>query len=349
MITKIGLDLGYANITLSDVSSGIFREPSIALVDKKTHRIISVGNSATSGELSGEDTILVRPFKNGLLFDQSVTYGVIESALKGNKGDDKLRCLIGVPEDFLPKQEKVLFSMMADAGVDECFAVGRATAALIGAGYSPNISVISVNVGASGTDVAILHSGKIIHNSRIAAGGEDFDKAVKQHIYEQGDVNVSLAVARAIKEKLGAVYTGKENESIDIEGTLSLTGSKVCMNITTEDIVGVFEAPLCSLFNGVADAVKKIPMELVEQIFENGIVLTGGGSMIYGLDRLMSKILGIPVTQPADAIDCVARGLSRINVFMPARMRSNNKNISSSLAKYYEMKKQISKKDDTKK
>ena len=229
--------------------------------------------------------------------------------------------------------------MMGEAGISESYSVNRAVAALIGAGYSPTISAISVNIGASGTDIVVLYGGKIIHSSRAQIGGEDFDKAVKQHILEQGDVNVSLSVARAIKEKLAAVWQGKEDESIDIEGTLSLTGSRVKMNITTEDIVGVFEKALCSLFSALADAIKQISIDYVEEIFENGIILTGGGALVYGLDKLMSKILGVSVKVPADPIDCVAKGLSRINAFMPVRMRSNNKNITANISKYYETKK----------
>lgn len=340
MVTKIGLDLGYANITLSDVTAGIYRESSVALVDKNTHRIISVGNGALSLKDYEEDgAILVRPFKNGLLFDQNITSGVIENAIRAVLPAEKVRCIIGVAPDFLPKQEKEIFEMLTEAGVAECYSVNRALAALIGAGYSPTISAISINIGASGTEIAILYEGKIIHTSRAAVGGEDFDSAVKQHIFEQGDVNVSYSVARAIKESLGAVYAGRENESIDIEGTLSLTGSKVRMNITTEDIVGVFEKSLAKLFSAIADAIKQIPIELVEPIFENGIILTGGGSMLFGLDRLMEKILGISVKNPDDAIDCVSRGLSRINAFLPLRMRTNKKNITAQVAKYYEAKK----------
>ncbi len=341
VLTKIGLDLGYANITLSDATAGIYREPSVALVSKDTHRVICVGESALSGTdtENSADGVLVRPFKNGLLFDLSLTGGIVENAVKAVLPAEKLRCVIGVPSDFVPKQENVLFSMLEGAGVNECYSVSRAMAALIGAGYSPTISAISVNIGASSTEVAIVYGGKILHTSRIAIGGEDFDSAVKHHIFEQGDVNVSLSVARAIKEKLGAVWAGRENESIDIEGTLSLTGSKVRMNITTEDIVGVFETPLYELFRQLAEPIKQIPLECVEEIFSNGIVLTGGGALIHGIDTLMSKILGIPVTRPADAIDAVAKGLSRINVILPTRMRSKNKNITAQIAKYYETKK----------
>ncbi len=341
VVTKIGLDLGYANITLSDVAAGIYREPSVAFVSKDTHRVIAVGDATLLGQ-NGEGAdngILVRPFKNGLLFDLQLTGGIVKNAIKAVLPAERVRCIVGVPSDFVPKQDHALFSMMADAGVNECYSVNRSIAALIGAGYSPTMNAISVNIGASSTEIAVLYDGKILHTARADIGGEDFDIAVKQHIFDQGDVTVSLSVARAIKEKLGAVWSGRDNESIDIEGTLSLTGSKVKMNITTEDITGVFEKPLCELFGAVADAIKKIPLECVEKIFENGIILTGGGSLIYGLDLLMSKILGISVTKPQDALDSVAKGLSRINAILPARMRSNNKNITSQLAKYYENKK----------
>ena len=342
-MTKIGLDLGYANITLSDAIADIYREPSIALIHKEprsdTRRIICVGNEAMLSNVAEGDAgggVLVRPFKNGLLFDHQITQEVIHNALKPLKGSDKIRCVVGVPSDFTAKQEKDLLSMISEAGVDTPVAVARSVAALIGAGYSPCMSVISVNIGAMSTEVAVLHRGSVLIKNRATVGGEDFDRAVKQHILTQGEVSISLMVARAIKEKLGAVWKGRENDSLDIEGTLSLTGNKLRVNITTEDMVGVFEEPLQRLIMAVADAVKQIPPDAVEPIFENGIVLTGGGAELYGIEILMSKVLGISVTKPRGAIDCVAKGLSRINAFIPPRAKVAGKNVTDELARYYQ-------------
>lgn len=339
MATKIGLDFGYANIAISDSNAGVYREQSVALIDKETRRIISVGNSAIEqgGDLS-ESAVLVRPFKNGLLFDKQITMGVISQVTKGLPKDDRVRCVIGVPSDLISKQENEIFSMLNDAGIEECYSVNRAVAALVGAGGSPLQDVVSVNVGASSTEVVLIINGEIIYSHREAVGGEDFDKAVKQYIYEQGGVNVSLAVARAIKEKLGSVWHGKENDTVDIEGTLVLTGNKIKMTISSEDIVGVFEKPLHRLLMAIAVAIKKIPLDSVESAFKNGVVLTGGGSMIHGLDLVTSKILGIDVRQPADPIDSVAKGLSIINSKIPVKTRSG-KNVTSSISNYYKEKK----------
>lgn len=336
MVTKIGLDLGYANITLSDITAGVYREPSVALVNKNTRAVLSVGNAAAVGE-GGDNpgAMLVRPFKNGLLFDSKITQGIVENAIGGILPVEHLRCVVGVPSDLHVKQERELFSILTSVGVHECFSVNRSVAALIGAGYSPSISAISVNIGASCTEVSVLHGGEIILCGRSMVGGEDFDKAVKQYIYDQGDVTVSLSVARAIKEKLGAVWPGRENSSIDIEGTLSLTGNKVRMTITTEDIAGVFEKPLHAVLSSIADVVKKIPYESVKEIFENGIVLTGGGAELFGIEIMMQKVLGVNVTKPLDAIDCVAKGLSRVNNIIPAKVRAGNKNVTDMLAKFY--------------
>lgn len=337
MITKIGLDLGYANITLSDATAAIYREPSIALIDKDTRRIVGVGSSVLLGdEPASADGLLIRPFKNGLLFDHKITQAVINNAVKAIMPAERVRCALGVPSDFLPKQERELFDMLSESGVDECIAVNRAIAALIGAGYSPLMSVISVNVGASATEIAVIHNGEITSTVRADIGGEDFDKAVKQYIFDQGDVNVSLSVARAIKEKLGSVWQGKLEECVDIEGTLSLTGNKVRMSVSSSDIVGVFEKPLHKLLRAIADVVKKIPLDAIEDTFKNGIILSGGGAMIYGLDMMMSKVLGIAVTRPTNAIDCVARGLARINNIVPVKGRAASRNVTAQIEKYYD-------------
>ena len=201
------------------------------------------------------------------------------------------------------------------------------------------ISVISVNIGAASTEIAVLQKGEIVISERASVGGEDFDKAIKQYILDQGDMNVSLLVARTIKERLGAVWQGRESETIDIEGTLSLTGSKVRMSISSEDVVGVFEKPLQEFLMALANVIKRIPTEYVNDIFDNGIVLTGGGAELYGLNTMIEKVLGITVTKPPNAIDTVGKGLSRIHTFLPLKKKINNKNITDQLAKFYEAKK----------
>lgn len=339
-MTRIGLDLGYANITLSDVDAGVYREPAVALIDKNSRRIISVGNSALAESDSlSEQTLLVRPFKNGLLFDRQITQSIITHAMSSVPLDERLRCVIGVPSDLLPKQEREIYAMLSEAGAKECYSVNRAVAALVGAGYSPLESIISVNVGSANTEIVLIVNGEIAYIKKEAIGGEDFDKAVKQYIFEQGEVNVSLSVARAIKEKLGAVWHGREEQSVDIEGTLSLTGNRVKMSISSEDIVGVFEEPLHRLLMTVAEVIKKIPLENIENTFKNGVVLTGGGSMIYGTDIMMSKVLGIPVHQPEDPIDSVAKGLAVISNTIPVKNRASHKNITADIADYYKNKK----------
>lgn len=344
MITKIGLDLGYANITLSNVTAEVYREPSVVLVDKNTRRILSVGNKAAlSGDEESSEGMLVRPFKNGLLYSSDLTREIIRHAISAVGAADKIRCVIALPSDFIPKQENEVFKMLKEAGVEECVSVQPAVAALIGSGYSPMISAISVNIGAAFTEISVLHKGEVLFTVREQVGGEDFDKAVKQYIFDQGDMTVSLLVARTIKEQLGAVWQGRESESIDIEGTLSLTGNRVKMSISTEDIVGVFEKPLQKLLMTVANVIKKVPLENVDEILENGIILSGGGSEIYGLDTMIGKVLGVSVTKATAPMDSVSKGLSRINTFMPVRHHSNGKNITSQLSKFYESKKQSKK------
>ena len=341
MVTKIGIDLGYANITLSDISANIYREPSVVLVDKNTRRILSIGARAAMGEEGDErgNGILVRPFKNGLLYSSDLTREIIQNVVDAVKPAEKIRCLIGLPSDFLPRQESEIHAMLAEAGVDESYSVKRSIAALIGAGYAPTISAVSVNIGAASTEIAVLYRGNIIASVRESIGGEDFDRAVKQHIVSQGDMNVSLLVARTIKERLGAVWQGRPSESIDIEGTLSMTGSRVKMTMSTEDVVGIFEKPLQQLLLSIANVIKKIPIEYVKEIFGNGIILTGGASELYGLDLMMAKILGISVTRPPQAIDAVAKGLSRIHTFLPVKNQLITKNITSQISKFYETKK----------
>ena len=336
MVTKIGLDLGYANITMSDTAAGVYREQSIALIDRDSRRIISVGNTAVEkSEELGDAAMLVRPFKNGILFDRQITESVVKQVVGSIPKDERIRCVIGVPSGLVAKQEKEIFSILTEAGITDCYAVNRALAALIGAGHSPLENIVSVNVGAAHTEICVMIDGKIVYADRAAVGCEDFDKAVKQYISDRGGVNVSLSVARAIKEQLGSVWQGKEESSVDIEGTLALTGNRVQMTISSEDIVGVFEKPLHKLLMAVAQAIKSIPLDSVEKVFKNGVLLTGGGAMIHGMDLMMSKVLGINVTIPDSPIDSVAKGLSLINTKIPVKGRASQKNVTDQVSEYY--------------
>ena len=336
MVTKIGLDLGYANITISDTAIGVYREQSVALIDKDSRRIVLVGDSAIEkGEELADKAILVRPFKNGLLFDKQITESIIAHVTKALPKGDRIRCAIGIPSDLMPKQEREIFDILSDAGIDDCYAVNRSVAALIGAGGNPSQNVISVKIGASANEICIFNNGEIVYAQKENVGGEDFDKAVRQYISDQGSVNVSLSVARAIKERLGSVWQGKEEDSVEIEGTISLTGNRVKMTISSEDIVGVFEKPLHRLLMGIANAIKKIPIENVEKTIKNGVVLTGGGAMLHGLDLMIEKVLGVPVRVPSDPIDSVAKGLSIINTKVPVKGRASKKNLSENIATYF--------------
>ena len=287
MVTKIGLDLGYANITISDASLEVDREPSVAIIDRTTRRIVSVGRDAWSSD-NASLGMLVRPFKNGLLYSAEFTREIIRAALKVINTPENVRCIVGVPADFNSKQEGELCDILIGEGVKECFFVKRAVAGLIGAGYAPSISAVSVNIGASRTEIAVIYQGEIIYSQSAPIGGEDFDTAVQNYILSQGELNISLLDAKAIKEGIGAVWEGRNAQPITITGTLALTGNKIKMSVGTEDILGVFEEPLHKLIGAVADGVKKIPIDYVEEIFANGIVLSGGGAQLFGLDRMPS-------------------------------------------------------------
>ena len=336
MVTKIGLDLGYANITISNINGDVFRESAVAIVDKNTRKTLAVGNE-TSEFVPDESLMLVRPFKNGLLYSSGLTKDVIRKEIKSVNARDKIRCVVALPSDFIPKQEQEIFKMLEEAGVSESYSVNPALAAMIGAGYAPTASAVSVNFGASHTEIAVIHKGEIILTVRENIGGEDFDRAVKEYIYEQGGMTVSLLIARTIKERLGAVWQGRPSDSIEIEGVLALTGNEVKMTISDEDIVGVFERPLQKFLSVVATTVTKIPGDIAAEILKTGIILTGGAADIYGLDVMMERVFDIPVIRPYNPIDSISRGLARINTFIPVKYKSD-RNISEQISKLYENK-----------
>ncbi len=340
MLFKIGIDLGYANTTLiGTATADIIRQPSVITVDNVTHRMVSLGDEAMEIAMNTEDgeALLLRPFRYGMLHSSDNTQDIIRAILKRVRrpADTKIRAIIGVPANFTAGQERHLFSIMQDCDIAECYAVKRAYSAMIGSGYAPDTSCLSVNIGALNTEICLVHKGKVVFNRTEEIGGENFDKAVQKYILEQGEVSVTLAVARAIKERIGAVWHGREAQSISISGVLALTGNTINMSISTEDILGVFEEPVSKVILAVANAVKSIPYDMVDDVFENGIVISGGGACLYGMSKMLQNVLGVKVSLSQNATDAVQRGFVKIHSYLPERMRSNCKDITTSVLKYY--------------
>ena len=345
MVNKIGLDLGYANITLSDASLEVVREPSVALLDKDTRRILSVGNTAM--EMATADNQPVRPLKNGILYSVEFTEQIIKSVLSRLKNSTDIRCVFGIGADFNQKQIAQLRDILHSAGVKECFFVNRAMAAVIGAGFIPTMSVCSVNIGAKRTEVAILHKGEVVYSASKPIGGEDFDLAVQEYILKNGELNIALQDARKIKESIGAVWEGRCSEPIDVTGTLVLTGNRIHMSINTEDILGVFEKPLYELLNAVAIPMRRLEAKYIDAVLENGILLTGGGAELFGLDKMMRNVFKLPVSTMKAPDDLVARGLAAIASFLPVKMRHEGKDITEKIGELYtEYQSQKKKKND---
>lgn len=333
MVNCIGLDLGYANITISDSTLEVHREPSVAFLDNNTRRIVSAGRQALT--YTATEGKLVRPLKNGMLYSVEFTSEIIKTALGTLIDREGARCVMGVPSDFNSKQEKELCGLLQENGIKDCYFVNRGVAALIGSGFSPLSNAVSVNIGASFTEICIIYKGSVIYSATEKIGGEDFDEAVKEYILKQGELKISLIDACAVKESIGAVWEGRCAEPVTISGVLALTGNKIKMSVSSEDILGVFEPPLKKLLTVIADGVKRIPTDYVEEIFANGIILSGGGSKLYGLDKMISNVFGIKATLAPNPEDCVARGLSAVGLKLSERNRASGKNITSQIAKLY--------------
>ncbi|GEM_PF-3503438 len=332
MITKIGVDFGAAYITLCDAACDISREHSFALIDKQTNALLALGDDTLSD--NGKDGIVVSPFSKGLMEYPEITSRFIEDIVKAVSPADRIRALVALPSDMPPKAVKDFFTLFYDAGISEAFGIKRAYAAFLGAGGNPLGNAVSVNIGASSTDICVLYHGDVILANRVSAGGRDFDMAVSEYVEKQAEVSISNAVATSMKEKLGAVWPGRPSESVRIEGILSLTGNKVSMDITTEDIVGVFEKPLQKIMMAIAETVKEIPTDKITEIFETGIVLSGGGALLFGMDRMVNKVLDIPTHTVMCADTAVARGLARIHSYLPVRLRIGGKDITEKIKEY---------------
>ena len=316
----IGIDLGTASVIVFKKGSGIvLHEPSVVAIDKNIDRIIAVGEEARQmlGRTPGH-IVAIRPLKEGVIADYDTTEKMLTYFIRkimGNKLFFKPRVIVCIPTGATDVEERAVRQATISSGARQAFIIEEPLAAALGAGI--NISEATgnmvVDVGGGTSDIAVLSLGGLVCNDSLRIGGDKFDEAIIRYIRRVYNLMIGDRTAEEIKIRVGTAYVTDDNRnrSMEVRGRDLLTGLPKTISITSAESWEALQEPVEAVIEGVKKVLEITPPELAADIVNNGIVMTGGGSLLDGLDVLLSKETNLPVHIAEEAICCVAMGTGK--------------------------------------
>lgn len=314
----IGIDLGTANVlVVVDDKGVVLNEPAVVAVDNRMDEIIAVGHEAY--KMIGrtpKDIEAIRPMMNGVISD----YDSAEKMLRGfinmlgdSKGMGKIvmpRIMVSVPSKITDVERKAVQDATKQAGAREVLLIEEPIAAAIGAGIDITVpgGHLVVDIGGGTTDVAVISLGGTVISKSIKVGGNRFDQDVIRYIKKNYNVIIGERTAEKIKKDIGCAYRRQEERFIKITGRDLTNGLPKSITVSSFEIMDAMSDSVAQITNLVIKVLQDTPPELASDIAERGIVLTGGGALLYGMDKKISEVTGLRVRLASEPINCVALG-----------------------------------------
>ena len=314
MRKDIGIDLGTATVLVYVQGKGIvLKEPSVVAIDRNTDKILKVGKEAQQmlGRTPGNITA-IRPLREGVISQYEYTLRMIQYFIKRACGNSILapRVIICVPSGITEVEERAVVDAATQAGAKNTYLIEEPVAAAIGAGIdisTPNGHMI-VDIGGGTCDVAVISLGGVVVSESIKVAGDKFDEAIIRYVRRRHNVLIGERTAEEIKIKVGCAWQREEPRVIEVKGRCLVQGLPKVVQISSLEMPDALEEPITAILEAVCTVIERTPPELVGDILYNGIVMTGGGSLLYGLDRLIANVTGIKTKIADKAVSCVAIG-----------------------------------------
>lgn len=314
----IGMDLGTSNILLTIKGKGIvLNEPSVVAINRQNNQIVATGHEAK--EMLGrtpEQIRAVRPMKDGVIADFTAAQMMIRNVItkvckRYNAG--RPRVVVGVPSGITEVEERAVEEAVTQAGAREVYLIEEPMAAAIGAGIDvaePTGNMV-VDIGGGTTEVAVISLGGIVVSDSIRVAGDTMDDEIINYIKNNLNLAVGSTTAEQVKLELGCAITLVTQKSMEIRGRELTTGLPENKIVTSEQVKEAMAPSIEKIIDLVKATLEKTPPELASDIIERGIVLTGGGALIKGIDTLISQKIEIPVYVADRPLDCVANGTGK--------------------------------------
>ena len=310
----IGIDLGTASVLVHTRDKGIVLcEPSVVAIDKGTGKPYAVGTDAQKmlGRTPG-NIVAIRPMREGVISDYSTTEMMLKYFIRKVSKNRlfKPRIMICVPSGVTEVEERAVIDAAMQAGGRQVYLIEEPIAAAIGAGLdiSKACGRMVVDIGGGTSDIAVISLGGIVTSNSIKVAGDKFDEAIVRYIRKKFNAIIGDRTAEEIKKEIGSVYPLEEEKEMEIRGRSLVTGLPQSIIVGSAEIREALEEVSAQIVDAVHSVLERTPPELVGDISENGIVMTGGGAMIKGLDKLLQSKTGIDVYLAQDPLSCVAKG-----------------------------------------
>jgi rod shape-determining protein MreB len=320
MFTRdIGIDLGTANTLVHMKGKGIvLREPSVVAINNHTGDVLSVGLDAKNmiGRTPGNITA-IRPMKDGVIADFQVTQGMLKYFIRKVMGNNKLlrpRVVVCVPSGVTEVEKRAVIDATLQAGAKEAYLIEEPMAAAIGAKLpveEPSGSMV-VDIGGGTSEVAVISLGGIVVSRSLRIAGNELDDAIVHYVKKEYNLMIGERTAEDIKIRIGSASPLEPEININISGRDLVTGLPKDISISSKEIREALSEPVNAIVDSIKYTLEKTPPELAADIMERGIMLTGGGALLKGLDKLILKETGIPVNIAEFPLDCVVLGTGRV-------------------------------------
>lgn len=316
MFTKdIGIDLGTANVLIHVKGRGVvLDEPSVVAIESDTRRALAVGDDAYKmvGRTPGNITA-IRPLKDGVIADFEITEMMLKhfiAKVGGKTWYSRPRILICAPTNITSVEQKAIREAAERSGAKEVYLEEEPKVAAIGAGldiYQPSGNMV-IDIGGGTTDVAVLSMGDIVTSASIKSAGDKFDASIMKYIKSKYKLLIGERTSEEIKIKVGTVYQSGRNETMDIRGRDIVSGLPQTITIHSSEICEALSEPVSVIVAAAKAVLERTPPELSADIIDRGVILTGGGALLHGLDQLLVDELKVPVIVADEPMQCVVKG-----------------------------------------
>ena len=317
MSEDIGIDLGTATVLIYVKNKGIvLREPSAVAIDKKNNAILAYGKEAKKMSGRTPNSIeTIRPLEDGVISNFTATAKMLKYFIKkacASKFTSN-RIMVCVPAQITEVERRAVIDALLDTGTKKVFLIEEPVAAAIGAGIdiSKPVGNLVIDVGGGTTDVAVISIGGSVVSTTINIAGDKFDNEIIKYVRKKYNMLIGKETAEKIKIEVGCVYPKEQKNSIIARGRNLETSLPEEVEIKSDELINVLLPSVIKIIEAVKETIEKAPPELVEDISEKGIYMTGGGSLLYGINKLIEESTGIKVMIAEDAISCVAIGTGK--------------------------------------
>jgi rod shape-determining protein MreB len=315
----VAIDLGTANTLVYLRGKGIvLNEPSVVAVDRTTNKVIAVGKEAKSmlGR-TPDEIVAVRPLKDGVIADFEKTEDLlrefIQKALR-RRTWVRPRIIICVPSGITEVEKRAVQDSAQHAGAREVLLVPEPIAAAIGVGLpvgKPSGNMI-IDIGGGTTEIAVMALNSIVNQQSIRVGGDEMDEAIVQYVKKAYNLLIGEQTAEQIKIRIGSAFRLEQEEEMEIKGRDLVAGIPKTMKISSVEVREALGEPLQQIVDALMQSLEKTPPELASDIVDRGIVMTGGGSLLRGIDMLLREATNLPITVAEDPLSCVVLGTGKI-------------------------------------